>query len=245
MSQVIQIRRGITAVASAATLAAGEFFMDTTLNQLRLGDGSTPGGRVISAPLAAFILTLLDDADAAAARGTLVAAKSGANSDITSLSALSTALSVAQGGTGVTSIAALLTALMAAGAYAKTNILGSVSQTSGVPTGAVVERGSNANGEYVKYADGRLECKLVQSTSVAVTTASGPTWLGAAPAWTYPVPFVGTTPWVDLKASASGRVTLTCEFLSGLTSAQSTLIDLVSSTTNTYKLTYIAIGRWF
>lgn len=45
------------------------------------------------------------------ARTNLVAAKSGANSDITSLSGLTTALSAAQGGTGVTSIAALVTSL--------------------------------------------------------------------------------------------------------------------------------------
>lgn len=38
------------------------------------------------------------------------------------------------------------------------NILGTVSQTSGVPTGAIIERGSNANGEYVKFADGTMDC---------------------------------------------------------------------------------------
>jgi hypothetical protein len=42
--------------------------------------------------------------------------------------------------------------------YAEGNILGTVSQSSGVPTGAVIERGSNANGEFVKYADGTLIC---------------------------------------------------------------------------------------
>ena len=34
------------------------------------------------------------------------------------------------------------------------NIVGTVSQSGGIPTGAVVERGSNANGEYVRFADG-------------------------------------------------------------------------------------------
>ena len=37
-------------------------------------------------------------------------------------------------------------------------ILGTVSQSGGVPTGAVIERGSNANGEYVKFADGTMIC---------------------------------------------------------------------------------------
>jgi hypothetical protein len=39
------------------------------------------------------------------------------------------------------------------------NILGTVSQTAGVPTGAVIENGSNANGTYTKFADGTLSCR--------------------------------------------------------------------------------------
>jgi hypothetical protein len=42
--------------------------------------------------------------------------------------------------------------------YNRGNILGTVSQSSGVPTGAIIERGSNANGEFVRYADGTLIC---------------------------------------------------------------------------------------
>lgn len=38
------------------------------------------------------------------------------------------------------------------------NIVGTVSQSGGIPTGAVVERGSNANGEYVRFADGTQIC---------------------------------------------------------------------------------------
>ena len=40
--------------------------------------------------------------------------------------------------------------------YSRDNILGTVSQSGGVPTGAIIERGSNANGEFVKYADGTM-----------------------------------------------------------------------------------------
>jgi len=42
--------------------------------------------------------------------------------------------------------------------YGKFNILGTVSQSAGVPTGAIIERGSNSNGEYVKFADGTMIC---------------------------------------------------------------------------------------
>ena len=40
--------------------------------------------------------------------------------------------------------------------FGRANLLGTVSQSGGVPTGAVIERGSNANGEYVKFADGTM-----------------------------------------------------------------------------------------
>ncbi|WP_447830053.1 hypothetical protein [Aeromonas salmonicida] len=49
--------------------------------------------------------------------------------------------------------------------YKRNNILGEVSQTAGIPTGAIIERGSNANGEYIKFADGTLVCM----TSVSIT----------------------------------------------------------------------------
>src|SRR3989344_2521031 len=60
-----------------------------------------PGsGSAAPADLTSFARTILDDANAGAARATLGAAASGANSDITSLAGLTTALSVVQGGTG-------------------------------------------------------------------------------------------------------------------------------------------------
>lgn len=84
-------------------------------------------------------------------RQNILAATRGANNDITSLSGLTTALSVAQGGTGGKTQAAARTGL-GLGAAAVAAIAGTVSQSGGVPTGAIIERGSNANGEYVRYA---------------------------------------------------------------------------------------------
>lgn len=58
-----------------------------------------------------FSLAMLAGVDATALRGSMVAAKSGANSDITQLSGLTTALSIAQGGTGATTASAARSAL--------------------------------------------------------------------------------------------------------------------------------------
>lgn len=48
-------------------------------------------------------------------------------------------------------------------------LLGTVSQSGGVPTGAIIERGSNANGEYVKFADGTMIC----ANSFSFTNSGG------------------------------------------------------------------------
>ena len=55
-------------------------------------------------------------------------------------------------------------------AYKKQNILGTVSQSGGVPTGAIIERGSNVNGEFVKYADGTMITWIQVSCNMTITT---------------------------------------------------------------------------
>lgn len=47
------------------------------------------------------------------------------------------------------------------------NLLGAVSQSGGTPSGAVIEEGSNANGEYVRFADGTQICT---NANAAITT---------------------------------------------------------------------------
>lgn len=42
--------------------------------------------------------------------------------------------------------------------YTQATIVGPVAQSGGTPTGAVVERGSNGNGDYVRWADGTQIC---------------------------------------------------------------------------------------
>ena len=76
------------------------------------------------------------------------------------------------------------------------NLLGTVSQSAGVPTGAVIERGANANGEYVKFADGTLIC-TTSGRTLAYSTADLVTYT-----WTFPAPFVaGSYPVVSAALS--------------------------------------------
>lgn len=67
-------------------------------------------------------------------------------------------------------------------ALTRASLLGAVSQSGGVPTGAVIERGSNANGSFTRFADG---------TQICTHAMNGDT--GGAASWTYPAAFVNTT----------------------------------------------------
>jgi hypothetical protein len=75
-----------------------------------------------------------------------------------------------------------------AAAYSRDNILGTVSESAGVPTGAIIERGSNANGSYVKYADGTQMCWLREGVVDHTDSLSGTTRLAGT--WTYPASFL-------------------------------------------------------
>lgn len=60
------------------------------------------------------------------------------------------------------------------------DILGTVAQSSGVPTGALVERGSNANGEYVRFADGTQICV---TANIEVPYSGATSLVGSVTAW--------------------------------------------------------------
>ncbi|WBI78874.1 pyocin knob domain-containing protein [Pseudomonas aeruginosa] len=80
--------------------------------------------------------------------------------------------------------------------YSQFNLLGAVSQSSGVPTGAVIDRGSNANGEYVRFADGTQIC-----WTNTLTFTAGVSSVGAN--WSYPASFSSSYP-IAGAVSASG-----------------------------------------
>lgn len=67
--------------------------------------------------------------------------------------------------------------------YDQGSVLGSVSQSGGQPTGALVETGSNANGRYIRWADGTQICTHALTTSAAAGTV-----------WTFPAAFADTAP---------------------------------------------------
>ena len=110
----------LTNIASALTDSLAADGQTTATGNLKMGnnritgmaDGiaSTDAATVNQIPSGALFLlkasNLSDVANATTARGNLTAAKSGANSDITSLTGLTTPLTVAQGGTGAATLTA-------------------------------------------------------------------------------------------------------------------------------------------
>lgn len=177
-----------------------------------------------------FIQALMDDANDAAARATL----------------------------GGTAFQALGTLTGAAGAFARFTgpdgddavmqaIVGAVSQSGGVPTGAIVEQGSNGNGEYVRFADGTQICWRRHLRAPGVMAGGAFVSLGA---YTFPAAFVAPPVvaamydggWsVYIMASVQGVTA------AGLGGAYFTNVGSASRDTTGTNPTfhYIAVGRWF
>ena len=140
---------------------------------------------------------------------------------------------IAQGGTGTTS--------MGAGS------VGTVSQASGVPTGAIIEKGTNANGDYIRYADGTQICwKRIGTTSL--TNPSASLFITAqCVVGNYAAPFVAV-PTITAMAIVAGYTWAV--WAASATEPSATSWGNwygVSGATNTNGaiLNLIAVGRWF
>lgn len=107
------------------------------------------------------------------------------------------------------------------------SMVGPVSQSGGAPTGAIVERSVNANGEYVRFADGTQIC-----------------WhsFAGGSSWTYPASFSDTARVVLTPFSSLPRVVATQN--NAATGTDTNQWDL-SGSVQTSVVRGISIGRWF
>jgi hypothetical protein len=128
--------------------------------------------------------------------------------------------------------------------YQRNNILGTVSETAGVPTGAILESGSNANGEYIRFANGWQICTHILATGAA-TTASGNVFVSTQGSWTFPAAFLSTT-----GLSLSGNIAMSsstswanCIPSSATAGAFRRFSSVSDGTDRNVRLT--AIGLWF
>lgn len=143
----------------------------------------------------------------------------------------------------LTSVAGNFLAFSGADSPAARAIVGTVSQSGGVPTGAIIERGSNANGEYVRYADGTQICWKDSVGSLNGNTATGGIFRSSAVlSWTFPVVFSSapvvsasienaTNKWVNAYSATTATVGIRA-----FSSSSDATTDVVRA---------VATGRWF
>ena len=123
--------------------------------------------------------------------------------------------------------------------------VGKLKELLGIQSGGIVESGSNANGKYIKYADGTMICyaKFSGTPSPAVSIQ--------LITWTFPKEFI------DANVSVSGSffclqsgvafrngILLSNTSPSTKTSCNFTGIDFNQSLFNSWMCDLIAIGRW-
>ena len=125
--------------------------------------------------------------------------------------------------------------------YAKENILGTVSQSAGVPTGAIIERDSNANGEYVKYADGTMICLV--KTGVTQTSSGGIYTV------TYPSPFSSATSNFQVAFGSEDQNASFTRFYDvssvSTETSNNSLRAYLGVATLLFPIRYAVIGRWY
>jgi len=127
--------------------------------------------------------------------------------------------------------------------FGKSNILGEVSQLNGVPTGAVIESGYNANGEYMKFADSSMFCwKAIPTLGTGRTAYGTSLYQSTAVTWTYPCAFVNT------PSISGGAVDSSFVAIVGILTPSTTSVGIknISPGSTAAGTVYaMAIGRWF
>lgn len=131
------------------------------------------------------------------------------------------------------------------------DIVGTASQSSGVPTGAIIERGSNANGEYVRYADGTQICTKAHIITTVQNSGFGAAYLSPSVAAHATAATFSSTPAYSFSVSrASGGAPL----LFGVGTDSGGVDEFpigwivgfdANSTTQDYRIQCAAIGRWY
>lgn len=121
-------------------------------------------------------------------------------------------------------------------------LLGTVSQTGGLPTGAVIERGANANGEYVRFADGTQICTYTPGSFLNATESTGNIYQSTSPgSWVFPAQFVSAP--VCTASPRSDIAWANCQATSTTTASVRMFspTSLVGALTQELK----AVGRWY
>ena len=127
-------------------------------------------------------------------------------------------------------------------------VVGTASNSAGFPAGAIIERGSNANGEYVRFADGTQICWGTGTTNVSTNlnnhfgSTSGASVTGNA-LISFPATFSNTNYSVSVFPTFRGFTVLGAYSKNGANAA--VRMGVSGSTANDVPYEWSAYGRWF
>lgn len=135
-----------------------------------------------------------------------------------------------------------------AGTAVTQDIVGPVTQSGGIPTGAIVERGINANGEYTKFAGGLQICAAAVSHEETLNSGSdGLYFQSGTETWTFPSVF-SSPPSVSAQPGRPTGAPWGVNATVGAASTSNMQYRIGSYTLVPSSLTYtdylVAIGRW-
>lgn len=138
--------------------------------------------------------------------------------------------------------------LNTAGLIGAANLLGAVSQSGGVPTGSVIEFGSNAQGDYLKFADGTMiTSQVVTVPAQTWTNGTGVRYVFLS--FTLPAAFAVVPKMFaqTVEGAISTRGSQVSNVAPTSLSTASAYLVTPSATTSNAQLTInvMAIGRWF
>ena len=125
--------------------------------------------------------------------------------------------------------------------YDTGTIVGTVSQTNGVPTGSIIQRGSNGNGEFVRFADGTQICWSSVFTADSTTARGGVFQWASNQTWTFPAAFSSNP-----NVSPAHTNNTLCWGCAATASPTSVAVNVTSSLSLAGRSGwFIATGRWY
>jgi len=230
MATELKLRRGTTSQHQTFTGGSAEVTVDTDKNTIVVHDGTTAGGYAIAREDMSNVPN--DTISGDQIEGGTIGSVQIDSADI-------------NGGT----INATNLTIDGSQVYSRDNILGTVSESSGVPTGAIIESGSNSNGEYVKYADGTQICWYYRAVNSEINDSVGSLYRSSFDQfWDYPAGFTGAPVFLGTINEGSGAANGTFGLTTASANETGTLYQFWASQSIPNEVidhSLTAIGRWY
>lgn len=124
------------------------------------------------------------------------------------------------------------------------DIVGTVSQNGGTPTGALFESGLNANGEYIRCANGTQICRFALNVYTAIQNPYLGAFVSEWITWTFPAAFV-SRPNVTITPRDDSALFGLIATGGGGGVENIRLAAMASQVVTLRSANLVAVGRWF